>query len=167
MSVFLRRLRASRAVFVLTVLGGGALLSAAGAGAGPAVATTTPTTYAGTNTCTGDAFTGTGTLHFLITENVSASGVLEFHLDARFDGLNAVTPTGKKYVVQDTFNWEFVFSQAAEETFAVIAHFVRVGEDGSFVLGDDFYEYFRAHITANANGAITVQRMETEDQPCQ
>jgi hypothetical protein len=153
MSVFLRRLRASRAVLVLIVLG--ALIGATSAGA--------------ENPCAAppEAFTGTGTLHFLVAENESASGVIQSHLNVRIDGLKAVTLTGKKYVVQDTFNWEFVFSRAAEETFDVIAHYVRVGEDGSFVLGDDFYQYIRAHITANANGAITVQRMETEDQPCQ
>jgi hypothetical protein len=167
MSVFLRRLRASRAVLVLIVLG--ALIGATSAGAGPAVSTTSPFTYMGENPCAAppEAFTGTGTLHFLVAENESASGVIQSHLNVRIDGLKAVTLTGKKYVVQDTFNWEFVFSRAAEETFDVIAHYVRVGEDGSFVLGDDFYQYIRAHITANANGAITVQRMETEDQPCQ
>ena len=34
---------------------------------------------------------------------------------------------------------------------------VRSGEDGSLLMGDDFYEHFRAHITANANGTVTVQ----------
>jgi hypothetical protein len=167
MSVLLRRLRASRAVFALMVLGGGALLSAAGAGAGPAVATTMPITYAGTNLCTEEAFTGTGTVRFVTAENLSTSGAIQSHVEVRVDGLKAVTPTGTKYVVQDTFSREFVISRAAEETFDLTAHFVRVGEDGSLVLGDDFYEYFRTHITANANGVVTAERVDVQDQPCQ
>jgi hypothetical protein len=169
MPLFLRRVRASRAIFFLAVLmlGAGALIGATGAGAGPAVSTTTAVSYGGMNTCTGESFTGTGKLHFLLSENVSTSGAIQFHLNARFDGLQAVTPTGKRYVVQDTFNWEFVFTRAAEETFDITAHFIRVGEDGSFVLGDDFYFYIRTHITANANGATTAFQINTQDMPCQ
>jgi hypothetical protein len=170
MSHFLRRLRTRRAAFMLATtlaLGAGALIGATVAVAGPAVSTSTPMTFGGTNTCTGEAFTGTGTLHFLLSENLSASGSIQFHLNARLDGLKAVTPTGKKYVVQETFNQEFVIGRATEETFAITAHYVRVGEDGSLVLGDDFYQYLRTHITANANGEVTASRVEFEDAPCQ
>jgi hypothetical protein len=156
-------------VLVALILVGAALFGAPGAAAGPAVSTTTTVPYDGTNTCTGDIFTGTGTLHFLFSENLSSSGVLEHHLDARLDGLQVVTTfpvAGKKYVVQDTFDDEFVFGSAAEETFDITAHFVRVGEDGTLVLGDDFYEYFRAHITANDTG-VTSYSIRTNDMPCQ
>jgi hypothetical protein len=168
----LGQLRASRAGFVLAalVLGGAALLGASGATAGPAVSTTMPFTYAGTNTCTGgEPFSGTGNVHVLLSENLSTSGVLQYHLDVRIDGLQAVTfplPV-KKYVVQDTFDDEFVFSSAAEETFDITAHFIRVGEDGSFILGDDFYEYLRTHVTANANGEVTAFSVRASDMPCQ
>jgi len=146
----------------------GALIGATGAAAGPAVSTTTPITYAGTNLCTGEAFTGTGSVHFLSSENLSNSGVLQSNLDVKIDGLQAVaTLTGKKYVVQDVFDQSFVFSKASEETFNITAHFVRVGEDGTFILGDDFYEYFRAHITANANGQVTAFDVRESDAPCQ
>jgi hypothetical protein len=171
MTSFLRREGFRRRILVLATLGFGlgALASASGATAGPAVSTTSPFTYAGTNACTGEAFTGTGRLQLLTTDNLSASGAIQFHLNARIDGLQAVTTTGKKYVVQDTFNWEFVIhGVGAEETFDLTAHFVRVGEDGSFVLGDDFYEYLRTHITANANGVVTAFSVNTSDMPpCQ
>jgi hypothetical protein len=49
------------------------------------------------------------------TDSLSASGNIEFHLNARLDGLKAVTLTGKRYVVQETFNWEFTISKAAED----------------------------------------------------
>jgi hypothetical protein len=167
---FLRRLGSSRRILVVAALTFGitGLVAPSGAVAGPAASTTSPITYAGLNSCTGEAFTGTGTLHFLTTENLSASGVIESHLNVRVDGLQAVTLTGKKYVVQDSLNHEFVIHGAgAEDTFDVTAHFVRVGEDGTLVLGDDFYEYFRAHITANANGMVTAFYVNTSDMPCQ
>jgi hypothetical protein len=107
---FLVRASIWPAVFVLA-----ALIGATGAAAGPAVSYTTPITYDGFNSCAGEFFTGTGNVHFLTSENVSASGVLQSHLNVRIDGLQAVAVlSGKSYVVQDTFNHEFVFSNADE-----------------------------------------------------
>jgi hypothetical protein len=160
----------SRCAFLATtiiVFVVGTLIGAGGASAGPAFSQTTPFPYDGVNLCTGEAFSGTGTLHFLVTENLSTSGALQYHLDVRLDGLQAVTPSGKKYVVQDTFDHEFVFAGADEDTFDITAHFVRVGEDGAFVLGDDFYEFLRTHITANANGIVTAFDVRTNAMPCQ
>ena len=164
----MRRHLGRRAALGVAVLAASALIAATSALAGPAVATTTPITYTGMNPCAAEAFSGAGDLHTTTSENLSASGNIEFHVNARLDGLKAVTATGKRYVVQDTFNWEFTISKASEETFDIVAHFVRVGEDGSFVLGDDFYETLRTHITSNANGIITAMRVITSDaeDPC-
>jgi hypothetical protein len=160
------RLRIACVAAVLA-LGAATVIDATDAAAGPAFTQTTPMTYMGTNTCTGEAFLGSGNMHFTLSENLSASGALQHHLNARIDGLQAVTLNGKKYVVQDTFNHEFVFSGADEETFDVTVHYIRVGEDGMFILGDDFYEYLRTHITANANGMVTASKVSTNDVPCQ
>jgi hypothetical protein len=157
---------ARRGASALLVLAG-ALVAVTCAAAGPGVSTTTPFTYGGTNPCAGEEFIGDGTMHTIATDNLSASGNIEFHLDVRLDGLKAVTLTGKKYVVQDTFDWQLTISKASEETFAIVAHYVRVGEDGTYVLGDDFYEYMRTHITANANGTITASKVDVSSQPCQ
>jgi hypothetical protein len=166
-----RRAGALRTAFVAAALifGGVAVIGATSAAAGPAVTQTMPVTYGGTNPCTGETFLGSGNVHFLLSENLSATGVLQHHLDVRIDGLQAVTPAGKKYVVQDTFNDEFVFGGAAEETFDITAHFIRIGDDGTFILGDDFYEYLRTQITANANGIPTAFQVNTSDplDPCQ
>jgi hypothetical protein len=35
------------------------------------------------------------------------------------------------------------------------------------VMGDDFYEYFRTHITANANGIVTAFDIHANAMPCQ
>jgi hypothetical protein len=156
------------AAATLVLLGASALIGATIAEADAAFSQTSAITYTGTNTCTGEAFTGTGRLHFLLHENLSTSGALEHHLDVSIDGLKAVAfVSGKKYVIQDIFNDEFVFAGASEETFNITAHFIRVGEDGTFILGDDFYEYLRTHITANANGVVTAFDVRTNDMPCQ
>jgi hypothetical protein len=137
-------------------------------GGWPAVSYPTPITYDGFNSCAGEFFTGTGNAHFLTSENVSTSGVLQSHVNVRIDGPQAVAAlSGKKYVVQDTFNHEFVFSKADEDTFDITAHFVRVGEDGSLIPGDDFYEYLPTHITTNASGTVTAFSVRTSDAPCQ
>ena len=163
------RSRVSHTVLVVAtlVLAAGTLIGATSAAAGPAFSQSSPWMYDATNSCTGEAFSGTGTLHFLTSENLSTSGVIQYHLNTRIDGLKAVTLTGKKYIVQDTYNHEFVFGSAEEDTFDITLHFIRVGEDGTLVLGDDFYEYLRTHITANANGMVTAFDIRTNDTPCQ
>jgi hypothetical protein len=158
-----------RLIWGVTALAAATLAVAGVAGAGPAVSTTAPFTYDGVNPCTepAEAFTGTGTLHFLLSENVSNSGALQHHLQTTIDGLKAVTPTGKTYVVHDIFSDEFVFSgTTAEETFDITAHYVRLGEDGTLVFGDDFYSYLRTHITANATGTPSFH-VNASQMPCQ
>jgi hypothetical protein len=162
-------MRTPRAAFVLAalVLAGSALFWTPGASADAAFQETTPITYFGFNSCTGEPFSGDGTMHFLMSDRLSNGGALQHHLLTTIDGLHAVTPLGKRYVVQDSYSDEFVFSGASEETFAITAHYIRVGEDGTYVLGDDFYEYIRAHITTNANGMVTAFDIRTSDMPCQ
>ena len=81
---------------------GGVLVGATGATASPGASTTTPFTFGGTNPCTGDMLVGTGNLHLLISDNLSSGGMVQFHIEATFSGLQAVTTApvaGKKYVV--------------------------------------------------------------------
>jgi len=154
-------------ICALLVLAAGALAVATGAAAAPGVSTTTPFTYFGDNSCAVEAFTGTGTMHTVTSDNLSPSGNIQFNLTVMVDGLQAVTVTGKKYVVHDTFSNNFTISKATESSFTIVAHYVRVGEDGSFILGDDFYEYLQTHVTANANGVPTAFNVSTSDDPCQ
>jgi hypothetical protein len=147
----------------------GTLAATTGAMAGPGTSTTTPFTFGGTNPCTGEMFTGSGKLHLLISDNLSSSGNVQFHIEATFSGLQATTvPGNKKYVVvlqenqTDTFDLD---GMPAHETLEHTVQFIRSGEDGSLVPDDDFYEHFLAHITANANGIVTVQDI-TFDATC-
>jgi hypothetical protein len=167
MASFLQRRASPRRILVLATLvfGIGALVAATGATAGPAVSTTTPFTFSGTNPCTGEAFSGTGSLHFLISDNLSTSGNIQFHIEATISGLQAVTLGGKKYVVvlqenqTDTFDTD---GMPAHQTLEHTVQFIRSGEDGTLFPDDDFFEHFLAHITANANGTVTVQDIETD-----
>ena len=161
----LRRAGVWGAGFVLAglIIGGGALIGATSATAGPGISTTTPFAFNGMNPCTGDDFVGTGNLHFLISDNLSSSGMVQYHLEVSLSGLQAVTTfpvTGKKYVVIDEEDQTDTFDTdgaPAQETVEHTLQFVRSGEDGSLLMDDDFYEHFLAHITANANGTVTVQ----------
>lgn len=108
---------------------------------------------------------GTGTLHFLISDNLSNSGNVQFHLEVNLSGLQAVTITGKKYVVIDQENQTDTFDSdgmPAHETVEHTLQFVRSGEGGTLIPDDDFYEHFLAHITANANGVVTVQDIDID-----
>jgi len=153
------------------VLALGALALTSAATADTPVLTNAPFTFNGTNPCTGDDFVGTGNLHFLISDNLSSSGMVQFHIEVSFSGLQAVTTlpiAGKKYVVIDQENQTDTFDThgaPAQETVEHTLQFVRSGEDGTFILGDDWYEHFLAHITANANGIVTVQDV-TLDAHC-
>lgn len=43
-----------------------------------------------------------------------------------------------------------------------MVQFIRVGEGGTYVVGDDFYEHYLAHATVNANGIVTVDDFSDE-----
>ena len=157
-------MRPATFVFVTLIIGGVLIgTTAMAASAGPGVSTTTPFSFSGTNPCTGDVFAGSGQLHFLISDNLSSSGMIQYHIEVTFSGLQAVTTlpiAGKKYIVIDEEDQTDTFDSdgaPAHETVEHTLQFVRSGEDGSLLMNDDFYEHFLAHITANANGTVTVQ----------
>jgi hypothetical protein len=141
--------------FGAVVLVASALIGASSAAA-DTVSQTTPMTYNGTNPCTGEDFTGTGSVTFTESSSLGTDGFMHSHVSTRINGLKAVTIlTGKKYVVQDDEFDEFNFVGADEETFDLTVHYIRQGEDGTFILGDDFYYKLHTHITTNDAGMIT------------
>ena len=141
--------------FAALMLAAGALIAAPSAAAAT-VSETAVMTYNGTNPCTGEDFTGTGNVTFTESSSLAADGFLHSHISTRINGLKAaVLLTGKKYVVQDDSFDEFNFVGADEETFDLTVHYIRQGEDGTFILGDDFYYKLHTHITANDAGMVT------------
>src|SRR5438445_848944 len=87
--------RWSWAPFVLACV----LLFAASAAADTAVNTTAPFTFSGTNMCVDppEDFVGTGGLHLVVSSNLSTSGMVQSHLKANLQGLQAATLSGKTY----------------------------------------------------------------------
>jgi hypothetical protein len=156
---------------VLPVLVAGAvLIGATSATAGPASSTTSPFPFSGLNPCTGEAFTGTGTLHLLLSDNASNSGHVQFHLEAGLSGLQAVTVTQKKYVVVDEEDQVLTFDSdgaPVHETFEFTLHFVRSGEGGILFPDDDFLWHVLLHVTANANGTVTAEDSDFDLPRCQ
>jgi hypothetical protein len=145
------------------------LVGAPSAAAETAVTTISPFTFAGDNPCTGEAFSGTGALHMLVGGTLSGGGTAQSHTEANLQGLKATTLLGKKYVVVDTSNHTIVFDtpdlMPFHEELEWTVQFVRQAEDGSLIMGDDFYEHILAHVTVNANGVVTVDDF-TDDQRC-
>ena len=138
------------------------------AAASPAVTTRTPLTYPGTNPCVvpAEPFVGTGIFHLLVSGNLSGSGMAQSHLEGNLQGLQAVTITGKKYVVVSSESQTLVLDTADAAPFVLTwvwtVNYVRVGEDGTLIGADDFYLHFRIHSTVNANGVPTVDRFTIE-----
>jgi hypothetical protein len=137
------------------------------------VETLSPFPFSGTNTCTGEDFVGTGGVHLVITGNLSPSGMVQSHIQANFQGMRATALiSGKKYQVPDSETHSLEFDSndlplaPAHETFEVMFQFIRAGEDGTLVGGDDFYTHILAHSTINANGVVTVEDL-TVNVRCQ
>jgi hypothetical protein len=154
--------------FGALVLVAGALIGAPTASAATTFSQTYPITYDNMNPCTGEEIVGSGSATVTVDESLATDGSMHYHSSTRINGLHAVALiTNKKYVVQDTLFDEFNFVGADEETFNLTAHYIRQGEDGTFVLGDDFYQYIKSHITANDAGVITSFDVDMNTMFCQ
>ncbi len=155
--------------FVLAYL----LVFTPSARADTAVNTTAAFTFSGTNTCVipAEDFAGTGGLHVIVSSSLSTDGMVHSHLKANFQGMQATALiSGKKYQVpaSETDSYEFDTPDFApfHTTFEFMVQFIRVGEGGTYIFGDDFFEHFLAHATINANGVVTVDDL-TDDTRCQ
>ena len=113
------------------------------------------------NPCTGEVLTGSGFLHF--RESITTTPNFHFSLEENIESFQATTALGVRYVVPAQLSEHIVADQDfmpttenAEETFQLI----RQAEDGTFVLGDDFF--FRIHIVfvVDANGVVRVDTFE-------
>src|SRR5207247_3307080 len=153
-----------------TVLGLSLLASTVAAGT--TVPTTIPFTFTGTNLCVlpPDDFVGTGNLHVVVSSNLSSSGMVQSHLQTNLQGLRATTVIGgKKYQVPesstDSLEFDSIDVAPFHMTSEIMLQFIRVGEAGTFIVCDDFFEHFLFHLTVNANGIVTVNDL-TDDSPC-
>jgi hypothetical protein len=175
MGALLRRARGSRAVFFGTlILAGGALIGAPGA-AGETESMTTPFAFAGTNACVipAEDFVATGNLRLGISGNLSGGGTATSQIQTALQGLKAqvVTVLGqtKNYVVPGESTESFLIDSDGAPyhlTIESMVQFVRQGNDGTYITGDDFYEHVLVRVRVNANNTVTVDEV-SGDTRCQ
>ena len=120
----------------------------------------------GTNTCVmpAEEFIGSGFLHIQAHLTVATDGSLHegFELNVESAQAVGVLPPFKKYV--ETAESGFTSNSASdlvprEETREEHVSYIRQGEDGTYLVGDDLYHHVLVHMTVNANGDITVDKV--------
>jgi hypothetical protein len=146
------------------------LLPAAASGAiVKTVETHTPLTDARFNPCTAEPLVITGFFHSRVYFDVSSDGSTHAVLEFNFQNMKATTLTGTTYVVKENVETHTNARSGfvpMNTQFNFVEHYVRRGDTGTFVDGDDFYLAFRMHVTVNANGTVSAQRLESNDDVC-
>jgi len=132
------------------------LLPAGKAAAQATVDTHVPFSAVATNPCTGEFLQGSGFEHVKIYESFAPN----YHLsmEANVESFQATTVTGVRYVVPEQLSSHTIADTdavPANATDEATAQLIRQAEDGSFVMGDDFYLRYSAHFTYNGNGDLT------------
>ena len=131
--------------------------------AGAAVTTSTPFTGSTLNTCTGELVNYAGVQH--TTTRVSTNGDrMHFGITEHLSGVTATTVTGARYAMTATQTGSSNFESdgaPSEFTSARTLILTRLGEDGSFIAGDDLRLHVVAHMTVSANGQITADFEKT------
>jgi hypothetical protein len=133
------------------------------------VTSVTPLAGTGVNPCTGDLITYQGSLHTKAHAAIDLEGREHVSLELNTQDLHGLTPAGIRYVLLEnrviSLNYTFdppTFAPA-EANVVLIHHLVRQGEvDPPLVLEDDFYLMVLAHITINAKGVVTVNRLDVK-----
>jgi hypothetical protein len=133
------------------------------------VDTHTPYTDSRVNPCTGEPLVITGFMHSRVYFDVGLDGSTQFVLEFNLENMKATALSGATYVVKENIethtNAQSGFVPYNTE-FNFVQHYVRAGETGTLLDGDDFYLAFRMHVTVNANGSTTVQRLVSNDDSC-
>lgn len=148
-----------------------AVVVAASAGtvaAEPAVTTSQPFSETLFNPCTGELFLAEGEIHVTTQQSLSADGRLHVTMHSNLQNVKGVGLTsGTRYVVQQVL----AEHTNADGDFApyntnsnFLEHYIRQSETGSLVPEDDFFFWVRLHLTVNANGITTVERIEMESE---
>jgi hypothetical protein len=158
----------SRTILFLTLVAVALLMLASVAHAATAVLEKhEPFTDSFVNPCTREPIVVAGFMHLKITINVSRSGVTLSGIEVNFQNTQGVTLTGATYIVPAQSAAHVVeasdgmpMNVTAEETH----QFIRQNADGTLWLDDDFFSHSLIHMTINANGVVTVNRMEFREE---
>ena len=119
------------------------------------------------NPCTEEPFFATGRLHERVYFSVTFDGKTHMSAHINLQGVEGFTLSGVRYVVQRNDNNHFIHDSDfapfnSHVTFR--EHYVRLKSDGTLEKEDDFFMYIRGHLTTNANGVTTVDRMELDTE---
>ncbi|HEY8825338.1 MAG TPA: hypothetical protein VIP07_10670 [Candidatus Limnocylindria bacterium] len=138
--------------------------------AGPAAGDTSftveqrvPLAGGNTNDCTGEFFTITGYFHTKVHMSMTLDGRTNTTTEFNLESVKGVALSGARYVetAETSTMWNRdldMVPQTSNYKSDVLMN--RLGEDGSYVLGDDSYTMVLVHYTVNANGTTTVDRMD-------
>jgi hypothetical protein len=127
---------------------------------------TTPFAMSFTNDCVipAEDFVATGNLHLSIGGNLSGGGTATSQFQASLQGVSAQTVTAlgvtKKYVVPGKSRQSFLIDtdgSGFQFTDEEMLQFVRPGDDGTYITGDDFYLHVLVRVRVSANGTPTVE----------
>lgn len=114
------------------------------------------------NECTDEFIAVEGNLH--MTTRLHTSGDrLHFGMTEHMTGVKGTAMgSGARYTMMDVVNTQSNSTGFApsESTFERTHNLTRLGEDGSFVPGDDLRVHTIVHITMNANGVVTADKSE-------
>jgi hypothetical protein len=120
-----------------------------------------PISFEAINPCTGELVSASGFLHlkFSITEDPN------FHTSAEsnVESAQGVTITGVRYVALEPQSSHVIIDSdfaPANGTGEHTLQLIRQAEDGTLILGDDFYLRIKAHVTINADGNVTVEFLD-------
>jgi|GEM_PF-5595137 len=110
------------------------------------------------NPCTSEIFTFTAFFHLKSYFDTTPNGHLAVEMNV--EDAKGTTTSGVRYVAthQDNIHTIFDIPDGAptNQTVEIVTHFIREKQDPSFP-NDDFYLRFKAHLTINSNGVVTVQ----------
>jgi hypothetical protein len=117
------------------------------------------------NSCTEESVDLEGTVHTVVRFSVS-NGRTHMGGSSSFSALKGIAlPSGARYVETKIENLGGNFDSddfaPAETTTETIQILTRLGEDGTFVDGDDLRVHISAHMTVNANGTVTADHTDS------
>ena len=124
----------------------------------PITDTHTPITFVAFNSCTNEYFNGTAFFHLKSYFDTTPNGHIA--VEVNVEDAKGATLSGVRYVAQAQQNIHTIFDipdgAPANQTVEIMRHFIREKQDPAFP-NDDFYFRFKAHLTINSNGIVTVQ----------
>lgn len=134
--------------------------------AGAVLNQTAPFAATAFNDCTGEDVLLEGNVHTVVHFGESGD---RLHLgeDVRFTGMKGTAlVTGAQYVGMDVQNTQANITAFGQQEITAVrtVNLTRLGEDKTFGDGDDLRTHVTAHMTMNANGVVTVDKVDTRTE---